>query len=202
MRKPLKVAAWAALFLACAGVGAYIAAHSDPFPPGVDRPGGSNSVSVSPSGSPTPAPVDRWVGSLRSFTYHQLYVGGRCTTRWTGRLRFNISDTGSVQGRGVAHLVGGLVCDFPIAQVQVRRVAFDMLGRLRGTNLTLRLEPRSIQPVSARDYGGFVALLPVRITLPVRNDAASGRVLRRKVDEEGRGIYFWSTGFQLARIES
>ena len=39
MRKGVKVAAWVAVFLACAGVGAYVAAHTDPFPPGVDRPG-------------------------------------------------------------------------------------------------------------------------------------------------------------------
>ena len=38
MRRGVKVAAWAAVFLACAGVGAFIAAHTDPFPPGVDRP--------------------------------------------------------------------------------------------------------------------------------------------------------------------
>ncbi len=46
MHRVLKVAAWAALFLACAGVGAYIAAHSDPFPPGVDRPGASPSCGI------------------------------------------------------------------------------------------------------------------------------------------------------------
>jgi hypothetical protein len=44
-------------------------------------------------------------------------------------------------------------------------------------------------------------MLPIRVTLPVSNDAAGGRVVRRAVDDEGRGTYFWSTGFQLARVE-
>lgn len=200
MRRGLKVAAWAAVFLSCAGVGAYIAAHSDPFPPGVDRPGASTTVSAPPSGSPTPAPPDRWVGSLRSFTYHQLYVGGRCTTRWRGNLRFVVSDAGAIQGSGSARMDGGLRCDFPIAQVQARRVVLEVTGRLRGGHITLHLASSAIQPSNAQDYGGFVAVLPVRVTLPVRNEAASGRVVRRAVDDEGRGTYFWSTGFQLARV--
>jgi hypothetical protein len=201
MRRGLKVAAWAAVFLTCAGVGAYIAAHSDPFPPGVDRPGASSTVSAPPSGSPTQAPPDRWVGSLRSFTYHQLYVGGRCTTRWGGNLRFVVSDTGAIQGSGVARLDGGLECDFPVAQVQARRVSLEVTGRLSGAHITLRLTPSAIQPSNGQDYGGFVAPLPVRVTLPVSDGAASGRVVRRAVDDEGRGTFFWSTGFQLARVE-
>ena len=40
-----------------------------------------------------------------------------------------------------------------------------------------------------------MALLPVRITLPVRDGAAERSRDRRRVDEEGRGTYFWSTGF-------
>ncbi len=89
MRRWIKVAAWAAVFLACAGVGAFIAAHTDPFPPGVDRQGESPFPTVSPTPSPTPAPRPVvWAGTLRSVTYHDLYVGGRCTTRWRGNLRF------------------------------------------------------------------------------------------------------------------
>ena len=201
MRKALKVAAWAALFLACAGVGAYIAAHSDPFPPSVDRPGGSPlaSASVSPSGPPAP---ERWVGSFRSFTYHQLYVGGRCTTRWRGDLRFRVdADTGAVEGTGAARLFGELECDFPIAQVQAERVELAISGRLRDGRLTLHLSQTGIEPSSASDYGGFAALLPVRITLSALNGAAEDRVIRRRVDEEGRGVYFWSTGLQLAQVE-
>jgi hypothetical protein len=199
MSKALKVAAWAALFLACAGVGAYIAAHSDPFPPGVDRPGASPLASASPSGPPA---AERWVGSFRSFTYHQLYVGGRCTTRWRGALRYSVdAETGAVEGAGTSRLFGELECDFPIAQVQAERVKLAITGRMREGSLTLHLSQTGIEPTSARDYGGFVALLPVRITLPVRNGVAEGRVIRRRVDEEGGGTYFWSTGLQLSKVE-
>ena len=130
MRKGVKVAAWAAVFLACAGVGAYIAAHSDPFPPGVDRPTGSTGTSgppISPSPSSAPEPV-AWVGSFRSFTYHDLYVGGRCTTRWRGRLRFRVDPAGIAAGNGSARLFGKLVCDFPIEQTQVQRIGLAVPG--------------------------------------------------------------------------
>lgn len=201
MHKGVKVAVWAAVFLACAGVGAFIAAHTDPFPPGVDRPGASptGSVSVTPSPSPTPVPV-RWVGSLQSFTYHQLYVGGRCTTKWRGTVHFTIADSGKVEGSGAAHLSGPLQCDFPIAQVQVRRVALAVTGRVRDGRLTLHLAQTAISPSSAHDFGGFDAFLPVRITLTVRHNAVNERVVRQRIDEQGRGIYFWSTGFRLGRV--
>ena len=199
MRRGFKVAAWAALFLGCAGVGAFVAAHSNPFPPGVDRPSAPSSVTSLP-GSPTPTPPDRWVGSLRSFTYHQLYVGGRCTTRWRGRMRFTVADDGTVEGTGSAHLVGKLVCDFPIAQVQAEHVGLTVGGRLRDGRLTLELSQASVDPSNARDYGGFVPFLPARVALPVHADVAEERITRRKVDEEGRGVYFWSTGFQVGQV--
>ena len=77
MRRGVKVAAWAAVFLACAGVGAYIAAHSDPFPPGVDRPSASSLPTGSPaSSSPSAAEPIAWVGSFRSFTYpFPIFIG-------------------------------------------------------------------------------------------------------------------------------
>jgi hypothetical protein len=201
MHKGVKVAAWAAVFLACAGVGAFIAAHSNPFPPGVDRPGASptESVSVSPSPSPAKVPV-KWVGSLQSLTYHQLYVGGRCTTTWRGSLHFTIAESGGVKGRGAAHLSGPLSCDFPIAQVQVQRVALALSGRVLDGRLTLHLAQTAISPSSGHDFGGFNAFLPVRVMLTVRHDKVSERVVRQRIDEQGRGTYFWSTGFRIARV--
>ena len=201
MHRGVKVAVWAAVFITCAGVGAFIAAHTDPFPPGVDRPSASptGSESVSPTPSPVPVPV-KWVGSLHSSTYHQLYVGGRCTTRWLGYLHFTIAESGKVEGSGAAHLSGPLECDFPIAQVQIRRIELTLSGRVREGRLTLHLEQAAISPSSAHDFGGFEAFLPVRITLTVRHDAARDRVVRQRIDEQGRGTYFWSTGFRIARV--
>ena len=201
MQKGIKVAAWAAVFLACAGVGAFIAAHSNPFPPGVDRPGASptQSVSLTPSPSPAADPV-QWVGSLQSFTYHQLYVGGRCTTRWRGSLRFTVENSGRIEGSGAAHLSGALECDFPIAQVQVRRVELVLSGRVQDGRLTLHLAATALFPSTALDFGGFEPILPMRITLMVRHDTVSERVVRQRVDEQGRGTYFWSSGFRLGRL--
>ncbi len=201
MHKGIKVAVWAAVFLACAGVGAFIAAHSNPFPPGVDRPGASPTaiVSFTPSPSPAPLPV-KWAGSLQSSTYHQLYVGGRCTTRWRGSLRFTVAGSGKVEGKGAATLAGHLECDFPIAQVQVRRVTLAISGRVREGRLTLHLTQTAISPSSGHDFGGFVAFLPVRITLTVRHNAASDRFDRQHVDEQGRGVYSWSTSVRLGLV--
>jgi hypothetical protein len=199
MHRGVKVAAWAAVFLACAGVGAYVAAHSDPFPPGVDRPGASPTQSVTLTPSAPPGPVE-WIGTIRSFTYHQLYVGGRCTTRWRGNLRFSVDDAGAVAGRGAARLFGTLACDFPIAQVQVRRVGLEVTGHLRDDRLVLHLAQASIQPAGGHDFGAFGAFLPVRVALAVRDDAARDRIVRHRVDEQGRGAYFWLTAFDVGRV--
>ena len=203
MHKGVKVAVWAAVFLACAGVGAFIAAHSNPFPPGVDRPLASPSgiVSVTPSPSPSPVHV-KWSGSLRSSTYHQLYVGGRCTTNWRGSLRFTVTDSGRVEGKGAATLAEPLQCDFPIAQVQVRRVTLVLTGRVRGGRITLHLTQTAISPSSSHDFGGFIAFLPVRITLTVRHDAARDRFDRQHVDEQGRGVYSWVTLVRLKLVSA
>jgi hypothetical protein len=203
MRRGVKVAAWTAVFLACAGVGAYIAAHSDPFPPGVDRPGESpfptETPSATPTSSPSPEPV-AWIGSLRSFTYHDLYVGGRCTTRWHGNIRFTVDTVGRLAGTGAARLYGKLDCDFPIAQTQARRVGLGITGRIRDGRLTMRLSQTSIDPTNGHDFGAFGPFLPVRIELRLRDHAADARIVRRRVDEQGRGLYFWSTRFQLAVV--
>jgi hypothetical protein len=199
MRRGIKVAAWAAVFVACAGVGTYVAAHSDPFPPGVDRPSGTPLSTGSPLPSPSPEPV-AWVGDLRSFTYHDLYVGGRCTTRWRGNLRFRVDAGGRISGTGSARLHGTLDCDFPIEQTQVQRIGLTVTGRVRGERMVLTLSQASVEPTNGHDFGGFGPFLPVKVALPVRSDAAAARLTRRHVDEQGRGVYFWSTGFQLATV--
>lgn len=202
MRRALKVAVWVAAFLASAGIGAYVAANTDPFPPGVDRPLASPGATVSPRPSPTPSP-ERWAATLRSVTYHQLYVGGRCTTSWRGNLRFTVFDTGIVEGTGVIRLSGGLECDFPIAQVQARRLSVDVVGRLRGRRLTLRLSSASVSPAGARDYGGLFAMLPARFETRLSGSGAGAGVTRvngSRLDEQGRGTFVWSTVVRSRRV--
>ncbi len=200
MGRGVKVAAWAALFLGCAGVGAFVAAHSDPFPPAVDRPSGSATVSVPPS-SATPAAPDRWSGSLRSFTYHELYVGGRCSTQWRGSLRFTVDGAGRIEGSGVARLAGKLECDFPIAQVQAERIRLAVSGRLGTGALVMHLARVAVEPSGSQDFGGFVGVTPIRVVFRLRDDKVSGRYVRERIDEEGRGTFHWSTEFRLARVD-
>ena len=196
MRRWVKVAAWAAVFLACGGVGAYIAAHTDPFPPGVDRPGESPIPTVSPTPSPAPEPVT-WVGSIRSLTFHDLYVGGRCTTRWRGNLRFTVDTAGKITGTGNARLDGGLDCDFPIAQTQVRRFGIAVVGKILEGGMALRLSQASIDPTNGRDFGAFGAFLPVRMLLATHDATVHERIERHRTDEQGRGTYTWFTLFEL-----
>jgi hypothetical protein len=199
MRKGVKVAAWAAVFLACAGVGAYIAAHSDPFPPGVDRPGATGATGSSASPSTSPQPV-MWAGNVKSVTYHELYVGGRCTTRWRGKLRFTADVQGEIDGSGQMRLLGTLRCDFPIAQTQVRRIELAVHGRILPGGMALRLAQLSIDPTNGRDFGGFGAFLPFRTLLATKDDAVNMTIDRRRVDEQGRGTYSVSTTFDLHAV--
>jgi hypothetical protein len=199
MRRWIKVAVWTAVFLTCGGAGAYYAAHSNPFPPGVDRAGVSPFPTDTPSPSPTPVP-EVWTGTFRSTSYHQLYVGGRCTTRWQGTFHFTVSDTGKLTGQGHAHILGKLVCDFPIAQIQTRLALIDVAGRRTGARLMVLISPSTLSPKGSNDFGGFLAMLPARLTLRIRGAHASDRTTRSRLDDEGRGTFFWSTGFQVRRV--
>jgi hypothetical protein len=199
MPRWVKVAAWTAVFLACAGAGAYIAAHTDPFPPGVDRPGESPFPTATPSPSPSPEPVV-WAGTLRSVTSHELYVGGRCTTRWHGNLRFTADTAGMITGTGNARLFGRLECDFPIAQTQVRRFGIAVVGRLLPGGMRIRLLQTSIDPTNGRDFGAFGPILPIRMLLATRDGEVHERIDRQRTDEQGRGTYAWSTVFELRAV--
>ena len=188
------MAAWAAVFLACAGTGAYIAAHTDLFPPGVDRQGGSPFPTVSPSPRRRPrTPV--WAGTLRSVTYHELYVGGRCTTRWRG----NLGSWSMMRGRS-RYRIGA-----PGRQAGVRlpdRADTGPAVRTRGgghvlRRMEIRLLQSSIDPTNGHDFGGFGAFLPVRRAAGDAHGAVRERIDRRRVDEQGRGLYSWSTVFDL-----
>ncbi|MGZ6543906.1 MAG: hypothetical protein ACXVEI_01175 [Actinomycetota bacterium] len=199
MRRWVKVAAWAAVFLACAGTGAYVAAHTDPFPPGVDRQGQSLFPTVSPTISPTPEPPV-WAGSFRSVTYHDLYVGGRCTTRWNGNLRFVVDDAGKISGTGSARLDGKLECDFPIAQTQIQRFGLAVSGRILEGGMAIRLSQASIDPTNGHDFGAFGPVLPIRMLLATHHGTVHENIHRQGVDEQGRGLYSWSTLFDLHAI--
>ena len=73
--------AWVALFAACAGVGAFVAAHTNPFPPGVEDPGVERTPSPTPTPTATPAGA-AWSGGAGARTRHDLFVGGSCASDW------------------------------------------------------------------------------------------------------------------------
>jgi hypothetical protein len=138
-----------------------------------------------------------WTGSVKSVTYHELYVGGRCTTRWGGNLRFTVNSRGEIDGTGRTRLLGKLRCDFPITQTQVRRFELSVHGRILNGGMALRLAQSSIDPTNGRDFGGFGAFLPFHTLLATKDDAVDMTIDRRGVDEQGRGIYSVSTTFEL-----
>ena len=119
----LKVLMWAGILLLCAGVGAFVASRSNPFP-AVPDPG---AVPSRPGATPTPVEVE--VRSLRlvSRTSHTYHVGGSCTSDWEMDTAVR-TPSGHVRGRGVARVRPGDACDFPSAQVQARRIVLRVVG--------------------------------------------------------------------------
>lgn len=157
MRRGIRIAAWIAVFAACAGVGALIASRTDPFPPGVEDPGSRQPLSR-PTSVPSPAETG-YVATVSAATRHELYVGGSCATDWRIRLRFVLDDAAAVMGDGVAQLRGKLRCDFATAQAQARRIPLIVRGHLRGGLIELRVRATVMLPLGSNDYGGLVKTL-------------------------------------------
>jgi hypothetical protein len=201
MRRALKVVAWAVVFVGAAGVGAYVAAHSDPFTPSV---GGSSTVptlSLTPSNPGPQAAV--WKGTIASVTFHQLHVGGRCSTSWRGSMRLTADDAGVVEGTATLRRMGRLRCDFPTSQSQIARLEVDVAGQVAADGFALRFSERSSVPASgAADYGGLVKTLlqpDARPFLVIGNGAGSaqGVLVIRRPDEEAVGTYVSRTRVRL-----
>lgn len=205
MGRVVKVVVWAFVFVGAAGVGAYIAAHSDPFTPSVE--GGSPSVpivSLTPS-SPGLLPAV-WKGTITSATFHQLHVGGRCSTSWSGSMILAIDDAGVVQGRATVRRVGRLRCDFPTAQAQIARLEVGVTGQVAANSLALHfLEVSSVPAAGAADYGGFVNTLlqpDARPFLVIKDDAgdAQGVLVIRRPDKEELGTFVSRTRVRLGCV--
>lgn len=168
MRRGLKVVSWVVVLAACAGVGAYIASRTNPFPPGVEDPG------ARPSEASQGGTQVSWVGSGVVRSTHRLYVGGSCETDW--RIRVHVrSDAERLEGNGVATLRGDASCDFPVAQVQSRRVRLEIDGKVRGTALVLSFTERNRAPAGSIDLGALVPLLDrLDVRLRVEGSTAAG----------------------------
>ena len=153
-----KVVIWIVVFGACAAAGAYVAANTDPFPPGVDDPGARTDPSADPTPVDLPDTSDnvRWVVRLESTSSHTFRVGGACRSDWTGRITLRFDEAGSVEGGGTAEL-SRAGCDFPIAQEQARSIDLTFFGVARaGASTAVTTSVAGVSPLGSRDLGGFV----------------------------------------------
>jgi hypothetical protein len=193
VRRAVRVAVWAAVFLGAAGIGAYVAAHTELFPPDVEAAATTRSPEATAS---TPAPTDpHWSGTIRSSSYHDLYVGGRCSTRWVTKIAFDALDNGRIVGTGTARMEGKRVCTFPNAQINAERIEVSVAGTWDDAGFHIRLEDGDRSPRGTADYGGFAPTVfddgPAAV-MDVALDSdrsASVTVQIERVDDQGRGRY-------------
>jgi hypothetical protein len=162
--RPAKILIWALVFAACAGVGAYVAAHTDPFPPGVADPGARPFSSPSSTTSPSPKPAPRrWQLGGDAKTLHWHNVGGFCYSAWDVQASMDEGDVpGLVVGDGLATLAKDARCQFPTAVVQTETLRFRVRGTVSPSgSLFLRFRfIGSPDPRGSSDLGGFVELWP------------------------------------------
>lgn len=187
---------WIGILLACAGVGAFVASRSDPFPPGV---GDTDAVpSEGPSPSPSKPELVRWQLTMSSRTTHTYRVGGSCTSDWRARGEIRLTESGRVRGRAIARLRPGAECDFPSAQVQARWIVVLILGRRDAGELDLRFREGGRHPVGSQDLGGFLETLTrLRFSIPERAGAEASTP--KRFEDPADEIYASLTTFRLQR---
>jgi hypothetical protein len=165
--KPLKVVLWVLAFVAAAGLGAFVASRSNPFPPGVEDPG-ARPVATSSSASPSsvsppassPAASQAWSLRMVSKTRHRLHEGGVCTSNWVTTGGLSTVSQGEIEGDAVAELVPPSGCPFSQAQVQTDTVTLRVVGKLEGGRIRLSFRETGRSPTGSQDLGGFIATLP------------------------------------------
>lgn len=64
----------------------------------------------------------------------------------------------------------------------------------------MTLSQASIDPTNGHDFGAFGAFLPIKMLLATHHGTVHERIDRQRVDEQGRGLYSWSTLFDLHTI--
>ncbi len=160
MPKPLKVLAWALVFAAFIGAGAYQASRSDPFPPGVEDPGARPTV-TRPTVTPTsPSPTAAvWNLTMDISSRHGLHVGGSCRTDWHVTGSITVQPNGRAAGDANAKLAGPAACDFSQAQVQTKAIRLVVVGKTVDGKLRLGFSEAGRTPVGSQDLGGLTYTL-------------------------------------------
>ena len=162
-----KAAVWVGAFVVAIVAGAIVAAHSNPFPPGVDDGG------AAPSASPTPT-VDHWLLRTTTVSAHVLHVGGTCRGRWILNAPLRATPDGTVLGTGTASLDGSVTCPFTTAQVEARLIPVNITGHIGdGAMVLVFRAEEGTNPAGSVDLAGFAAALPV-IRLTVVGSGATG----------------------------
>ncbi|HTG48789.1 MAG TPA: hypothetical protein VK646_14150 [Actinomycetota bacterium] len=177
-----KVAVWVGVFVVAIVAGAVVAAHSNPFPPGVDE----GSVAT-PSATPSAA-TDRWALRTTTDSAHVLHVGGTCRGRWVLDAPLSATPDGTVLGSGTAVLRGKASCPFGTAQVPARRIPVDISGHVDTSAMVLVFRAdNGTLPAGSLDLAGYVITLPV-IRLAVDGMVASGTLVTTVPDGD-QGTY-------------
>ena len=195
MPRWVKLTLWLGVFVVCAGAGAFVAAHTNPFPPGVEDPGARPTSPVPTSGPPV---EQRWNIGMTTTSYHQLHVGGRCRSAWDTTGVLTIHPDGNVVGRAHARLIEAPpVCDFPVAQIQTKRVALAVAGQRRGHRLVLHLTAVSLAPPGSQDLGGFTSTLQLIVpTLKLVGGAPHAAAVAKRPDGD-LGFFASESGIHL-----
>jgi len=193
MRRPVKIVVWVVAFVAAAAAGAYVAAHTDPFPPGVADPGERPTPTATVPTSPPPQ-LRRWQLAARVESQHVLHVGGACRSDWDVQALVRERSDGSVAGSALATLHGEGGCDFPTAAVQTQTLTVAISGRVRPTDpLSMRLlfeAPGNADPVGSTDLGAFDVLVP-GFSFAIVPTSASRVATGRPDGNEGRFAMVW-----------
>lgn len=174
MPKVVKIILWVVVFAAAVGAGAFMASRSDPFPPGVEDPGARP---ITPTPTHTPPSPTVWALEMTSATAHHLHVGGSCRSDWRVRGTITIKPNGTAAGQGSAVLSQPATCDFPQSQVQTKKIALVVTGKLADGSLRLSFSEAGRTPVGSQDLGGFTNTLSlIRPVLRIRDGSERATV--------------------------
>ena len=174
MPKVVKIILWVVVFAAAVGAGAFMASRSDPFPPGVEDPGARPIIPTPTHAAPSPTV---WALEMTSATAHHLHVGGSCRSDWRVRGTITIKPDGTAAGQGSAVLSQPANCDFPQSQVQTKKIALVVTGKLADGSLRLSFSEAGRTPVGSQDLGGFTNTLSlIRPVLRIRDGSERATV--------------------------
>jgi hypothetical protein len=172
--KVVKIILWVVVFAAAVGAGAFMASRSEPFPPGVEDPGARP---ITPTPTHTAPSPTVWALEMTSATAHHLHVGGSCRSDWRVRGTITIKPDGTAAGQGSAVLSQPATCDFPQSQVQTKKIALVVTGKLADGSLRLSFSEAGRTPVGSQDLGGFTNTLSlIRPVLRIRDGSERATV--------------------------